>query len=142
MQKRSLYLSDQECISVRESWNEISIIGSFEAEWDAEYYFTNGFKVFIPVHLLDSVSKAVFKLIEEYHGDEYQYCVNNETLEFEVMEYHGGVITEDYRSNDEDRKGITASFQELLLKRTKIMKLLQLPDNDEWKLSMGISGCY
>lgn len=142
MQKR---FNDYDQFEERESLNEITIRGCFTPEWDAVYYFTNGFKVSIPFQLMESVSNTVLKLINHYQGDEFQYSLNDETLEFDVVELCGGIITEMYERNDsddEDFKGIAASFHELKRKRTEVMRLLQLPDNDEWTIAIGIDGCY
>jgi hypothetical protein len=145
MQKIRLFSDYHDQSNERESTNEINIRGCFTPEWDAVYYFTDGFKVSIPLHLLDSVSNTVLKLMNHYQGDEFQHSLNNETLEFDVVVLNGGIITEIYErsdTDDEDYKGIAASFHELELKRAEVMKLLQLPDNDEWTIAIGINGCY
>ncbi|GAE26885.1 hypothetical protein JCM9140_2991 [Halalkalibacter wakoensis JCM 9140] len=128
----------------KEITNEISIRGEFDPQEDAWYYFTCGFKVSIPVHLLESVPKALTKLIEKYGNDSYDYSFNHAVLEFEAQENFETHVLEDHSEDSviSEEDGIANSFSILASKKVEIMELLQLPDNEEWAINMGINGCY
>jgi hypothetical protein len=123
----------------------VTIRGRIDPNWEASCYFTTGIQVKIPIALLDNLSKAIVKLIDHY-GDEYKYSVENGILVFFGLSWDGGLMVEvqglDVPDDGDQSGGILESLGYLSQKRQWLMKMLDLPDTDEWSISLGINGCY
>jgi hypothetical protein len=110
-----------------------------EIGWDADHYFGAGVYIFIPLHLLDSVSKAILELME-WASHDYEYSITEGILEFVLASYDGGCVIE--KAGKLENEGIGEALSELNGFREEIMQLLDLPDNDEWSIALGVNGCY